>query len=194
MARLGGEGHIEGHLAQVPIARLHHRRLADQHQVGSDRSGGREMIEQATDPGASDLLVVRQGEVHGVMQICWIETAEQLERDGDEALHVGGAPAEQQISLAGDGVCRMCPSLAGRNHIRVRRQKNATGTLRAEGGEQVGAAGRARKDLDSRAGGIGAIGNPFQQGDVRRAALRDERDQPGQRRDRGVGAGHTSAA
>src|SRR5258707_1064637 len=94
---------------------LHAGRLADDAQRRLDREPG-ETIDQAAHAEAADLLVERDGEMQRRLERPPHHLRHEAERDTDEALHVGGAAAENPAALLPHGKGIALPVLAVDRH------------------------------------------------------------------------------
>src|SRR5882724_1185954 len=138
MAVAPGHGGGEGVEALVAVDELHQRRLADD-GGGRPRQGRRQVAQQPADAEAADLLVEGQGEIDRHAQPGGLEFRHQRQRDGKEALHVGGAAAIEAVVVLDDGEGIALPGLAGHGHdVGVAGEHDAAGNVRSDGGEQVG--------------------------------------------------------
>ena len=92
-------GGTERELALVPGGDAHRRRLADDDEVGANAVRA-QALDHRADADAAGLLVVREGEVEGRGELLPGRAIRRPQAARDEALHVGGAAAEQAIIAA----------------------------------------------------------------------------------------------
>ena len=93
----------------------------------------------AGDPDTADLFVIRYQKLQGRFQIATMHNVRKREHFCQKTLHVGSAPAEQLVTLAGQFERRHAPVLSFCwHHVGMRRQKQPAVNRRPDFGVKPG--------------------------------------------------------